>query len=138
EIMKLDPEVRTFQNASPLLVPIIEAGEHRSKKVDKILRAYLKPLLKKHIDTLILGCTHYGILEKNIRRIVGPDISIVSEERVVPEKLRQYLNRHPKTEQKLGKSGKRTFYTTREVSTFRKLGSTFFGAAIKPRKARLE
>jgi len=138
ELHKLNPKIQTFQNPCPLLVPIVESGEHQGEIADIALRQYLSPLLKKRIDTLILGCTHYGILEKKIRFLVGKDITIISEASVVAHSLRNYLRRHPEMETKLGKNHARTFYSTDRTEKFERLGSQFFGEPIKVRQAHLD
>jgi glutamate racemase len=130
ELVKLAPSVRVFQKACPLLVPLVEAGEHTSKEMGTILKRYLHPLLRKNIDTLILGCTHYGILEKKIRAVIGPDINIVSEAKVVPKKLEDYFKRHPEIEKALGKNSRIRFFSTDRTDTFKTLGSKFFGQKI--------
>jgi glutamate racemase len=47
---------------------------------------------------LILGCTHYGILEKKIRKTIGVKINIINEGKIVAKKLKDYLIRHPEIE----------------------------------------
>lgn len=138
EIIKLDPKIKVFQKACPLLVPIIEAGEQKSEMATLALQYYLAPLLKKKIDTLVLGCTHYGILESKIKKIVGPEIQIISEARLIPEKLTDYLAQHPEIEKKLGKQKIMTFYSTDLTKKFATLGSQFFGEKITAHKAILE
>ncbi len=135
ELLKLDGDVCVYQNSCPLLVPIVEAGEHDSKITDIILKKYLKPLVDKKIDTLILGCTHYGILESRIRKIVGKDINVVSEEKIVAKKLKDYLLRHPKIENILTKDKVRDFYSTDLTKKFDVLGSKFFGSKIRAKRA---
>ncbi len=137
EIKKLNLKAKVFQKACPLLVPLIESGEQNSKAAELIIRDYLRPLVNKKIDTLILGCTHYGILENKIRKIIGPDIRIVSETKVVPSKLSDYLNKHKEIEEKIGKNGIIHFYSTDLTDKFTILGSKFFGRTIKARKAIL-
>lgn len=95
EIQKINSRARVFQKACPLLVPIVEAGEQNKKSTSEILERYLQPLVKKNIDTLILGCTHYGILEKQIKKIVGSKIKIISEAKIIANKLKAYLQNHP-------------------------------------------
>lgn len=138
ELHKLDPTIQVFQNACPLLVPLIETGEHESTITDLTLKKYLAPLEKKKIDTLILGCTHYGILERKIKKIAGKNITLISETAVIGKKLRDYLKRHPAREQVLRKNQGRTFYTTDLTEKFQRLGSQFFGKKIHPKKAALE
>ena len=134
EITKIDSEVEIFQNACPLLVPLIEEGEHDSEVIDIILKKYLKPLKDNDIDTLILGCTHYGILEDKISSIMGDNINIISGERVVSVKLEDYLIRHSEIMDKLSKQGSVEFYTTDLTEKFERLGSEFFGKEICPKK----
>ena len=137
ELTKIDPSVRVHQQACPLLVPIVEAGEDRSQLAQLALERYLKPVRRRGVDTLILGCTHYGILERSIKRVMGPGVRIISESTIVPKKLRAYLARHPEIECRLSKGGTHTFYSTDLTGAFSKLGSKFFGAPIEAKKITL-
>ena len=137
ELVKANPKIRVFQKACPLLVPLVEAGEQDFPETDLALRRYLAPLLCKKIDTLILGCTHYGILEKKIRKIVGPDIRIVSEAKIVPKKLKEYLKRHPDLEKSLSKKSRIRFFSTDRTDGFERFGGKLFGRPIKVEKAVL-
>lgn len=138
EIKKLDQKIKIFQQACPLLVPIVEAGEENSQAAELILKNYLAPLLKKKIDTLILGCTHYGALEQNIKKMTGGKINVVNEGRIVAQKLKDYLARHPAIEQKLGKNSKTKFYTTDLTDRFKTFGGKFFGRKIVAKRMNLE
>lgn len=138
ELRKIDSSVAVFQNPCPLLVPIIESGEHHSEMAATLLRKYLAPLLKKNIGTLILGCTHYEILKRKIQTIVGKNVTVISESTVVAKKLRDYLNRHPEIERQLEKKGQRHFYSTDRTEKFTRLGSQFFGAPITVRPAHID
>lgn len=137
EIAKRDPAAEVFQQACPLLVPLVEAGEHDSAATELILKEYLRPLLRGRIDTLILGCTHYGILKKKIRALVDPDVRIVSGADVVPDKLREYFKKHPELERTLGQHGRIEFYSTGPTERFNVLGGRFFGKPIRTEKASL-
>ena len=137
ELSKIDPKIKIFQKACPLLVPVVENGEQNSAFTEIILRKYLKPLTDKKIDTLILGCTHYGILESKIKKIVGKNVEIISQPRIVAEKLKDYLKRHPEIEKKLSRKGQRVFYSTDLTDNFQILGSKFFGKKIEVKKADL-
>lgn len=137
QLAKIDTRIRMFQQACPLLVPLIESGEHRTPAAHLILENYLKPLIAKHIDTLILGCTHYGILESRIRKIVGPDITLISEAKIVPKKLAHYLEYHPEIRNTLSQKASVTFYSTDLTDTFSTLGSQYFGKKIQAKKITL-
>lgn len=138
EVKKLDPKIRVFQKSCPLLMPIVEAGEQNSEIVEIVLKKYLAPLVKKNIDTLILGCTHYGLLEEKIKNVLGSKIKVIGEEKIVAKKLKDYLLRHPEIEKNLNKNSRRTFFTTDLTDKFRLLGSKFFGRPIVPEKIKLE
>lgn len=137
ELAKLDPAVSIFQKACPLLVPFVEAGEHKSEAALAVLRSYVEPLVAEGIDVLILGCTHYGLLKDEIQKIVGDTVTLISEENVVPPRLLRYLKLHPEIEQKLGKNGARHFYTTDPTDRFQTLGNRFFGEDIAVEKVSL-
>ncbi len=137
ELTKIDGAIEVFQKACPLLVPLVESGEYRGAATELILKNYLSPLQKKNIDTLILGCTHYGILESQIRKILGPTISIISEAKIVPQKLKQYLKNHPEMESKLSHRPSVTFYSSDLTDTFSVLGSQYFGKKIQVKKVTL-
>lgn len=137
ELTKIDPDVQVFQKACPLLVPLVEEGKQNDQETQTILEKYLGPLIRKNIDTLILGCTHYGILEKNIRKIIGPAIKIISEAKVVPEKLKKYLKKHSDLERTLGKRSRIRFYSTGHSGNFNLLGSKLWGKTMRVEKAIL-
>ena len=138
EFQKINPKIKIFQQACPLLSHIVEAGEQNSEIAHLTLKKYLQPLLKKNIDTLILGCTHYGILEPKIRKIVGKNIRIISESRIMGKKLKNYLERHPEIEKKLGRNFQQIFYSTDITNRFNVLGSKFFGKKINFKKVQLQ
>lgn len=137
EIHKLNPNTKVSQKACPLLVPLIEAGEDNGMLLMLFLRHYLDPLLEEEIDTLILGCTHYGILEEKIQQIVGPSVHLVSGGKAVAPKLENYLSRNPEIEKDISQGGTLTFYTTDLTENFVRLGSSFFGSEITPRVVSL-
>ncbi len=129
EICKRDPQIEVYEQACPLLVQYVEAGECDSPAVGKALEEYLKPLTDQNVDTIILGCTHYGMLEKHIGDLVG-NIALIAQGPVVARKLDEYLRIHCKTERELTKNSRRSIYTTDLSDQFIRLGSDFFGKKI--------
>lgn len=77
-IKKASPDTEVFTQACPLLCPLAEEGWIDDEITDSVIRRYLDELLKKNIDTLILGCTHYPILINAFNRIVGDEITLVN------------------------------------------------------------
>lgn len=112
ELKKCNESIEVYQQACPLLVPIIEEGEMNWEGLDLILEKYLQPLKKVNIDSLILGCTHYGLIDDKIRSIMGKKIRIISEAKIVAAKLKDYFIRHPGLKSRLAKNRQRIYYVT--------------------------
>ncbi|MFH1233769.1 MAG: glutamate racemase [Patescibacteria group bacterium] len=138
ELEKLRSNLKIFQQSCPLLVPLVEEGMVERPETRMILKKYLRPLKVKEIDTLILGCTHYPLLLKDIARMMGKNVKVVNPAKVAAEKLVEYLKRHDEMEKKLGKNGRLVFYTTDNARKFKELGQRFLGRAIgEVKKAEL-
>ncbi len=108
EVERIRPGAEVVAKAAPLLVPLVE--NDGLKYARGILEDYLQPLKEVQIDSLILGCTHYCLLKDIVREMI--DCPVISQDEVVPDKLADYLERHPEIESKLEKSGKRLFQVT--------------------------
>ncbi len=141
ELQKINKDIKVFEKDCPLLVPIVEAGEHQSEIADKAIANYLEPLLEQNIDTLILGCTHYGLLKYKIERFIiskDKEVGIISEGEVVAKKLKDYLNRHREIENKLAQDSQVEFLTTDLTEQFKSLASQFFNKQIFPKKVIID
>ena len=92
-VKKTNPKIKIVEQQAPLLVPIIESNA--LQYADSILKSYIKPLMNKKVDDILLGSTHYSILKAKIKKIVGEKIKIISQEEIIPRKLKNYLLRHP-------------------------------------------
>ena len=73
-----DPEITVYGKACPLFVPLVEEGWLKDPVTEEVARRYLKELLEKDIDSLILGCTHYPLIRSLMRRIVGDKVQLVT------------------------------------------------------------
>ena len=130
EIAKIDPQIELFSVATPLLVPIIEAGKEKEEETKNILIKYLSSFKKNKIKYLILGCTHYSFLKSEIQEVLGKDVKIIDTAKAVAVKLEKYLNKHKEVSIKLEKNHQRIFYTTGDVKSFKKLGEKFLQQKI--------
>ena len=90
-ILRRRNHARVLLRPSPLLVPIIEEGRTLDDPLVKLaLKQYLYPLLKRNIDVLVLGCTHYPILKPVIQQIVGNAVRVIdSAERCADDVARR-------------------------------------------------
>lgn len=96
ELEKLSSELEIFQQASPLLVPLVEHNGLQWAK--PIMASYMEPLLAQGIDTLILGCTHYCALY-DLATELAPGITVIAQDQIMPRYLADYLQRHPEIEE---------------------------------------
>jgi glutamate racemase len=126
---------KVFQNPAPMLVPLAEEGE--KDLVKPFLEKYLKPFLNKKLNAVALGCTHYPIFKKEIRKFLGRNIRVISQDEIIPKKLKDYLKRHPEIEKKLVKNGKAKILVTDIIKNVEKLTQKWFGLKIKPKLINL-
>ena len=122
ELKKLAPDIKIYKQACPLLVPLVEEGWVKRPETKKILKKYLRPLKDKNIDALILGCTHYPVLIKDIKQIMGKRVRVLDSPKIVAEKLVDYLKRHSEIEKRLKKNKSITFYTTDDEKRLKEVG----------------
>jgi glutamate racemase len=130
ELHKLDPTVQVFQQACPLLVPLIEEGEQDWEGTTMILQRYLASMQQAAVDTLILGCTHYSILKERVAAILGNGAKLICSGQVTAGKLVAYLQRHPHLEARLSRGQSRRYLTTDLTPRFQQLASLFMGRAL--------
>ena len=134
EIGHFFPDVKVFQQACPLWVPIIENGEFDRPGADYFVKEYLDEILAKsaNIDTLLLACTHYPLLLDKIRANLPDGIQVVSQGDIVAKSLVDYLHRHPEMDAGISKSCTRRFFTTTDdTADFDHYAEIFFGAKVE-------
>ncbi len=132
EIQKKFPDVEVFQQACPMWVPLIENMEYESEGAEYFIQKDLEKLFSQNgdIDTILLACTHYPLIEKKIRNFVSQNISIISQGEIVAASLKNYLLRHTEMEINCSKKGQVQFFTTDSTDDFDIQGSFFYGKKI--------
>ena len=131
ELNKLRNGLRIYGQPCPLLVPLVEEGWVGKPETNMILKKYLRPLKANKIDTLVLGCTHYPFLRRDIERIMGKNCEVLDAPGIVAAKLTVYLRRHPEIGDRLPKGKGRMYFTTDDPGRFKHLGGRFLGQRIK-------
>jgi glutamate racemase len=132
EIRKINPEKEVIEHATPLLVPLIEEGWLANNPVTKkVLRHYLRPLKLAHVESLVLGCTHYLHLFDVIRGIMGHRTEVINPPSIVAECFEKYLLNHPEIEQKLIKSERDQFYLTDTNGKFEEISQKWLNTDTK-------
>ena len=130
-------ELAVTQQACPMWVPLIEAGEHDKPGADYFVDVYLREILAKdpQIDTLVLGCTHYPLLAAKISRQLSAfshqPIQIISQGALVADSLKDYLTRHPEYREQLSQNGTCHYLTTENADRFAQSASIFLSSSIR-------
>lgn len=138
EIRKYFPEIAVLQEACPMWVPLVENGEFQSDGADYFIKQHIDRILAAdpQIDTLILGCTHYPLLQEKISRHLPPGIAMVSQGAIVAGSLSDYLSRHPEIATRCSKQSRREFFTTEKAEVFDQSATLFYGREIHCRENR--
>lgn len=132
EINQQFPELKVYQEACPMWVPLVENGEYDKPGADYFVRQHLDRLLQQspRIDTILLACTHFPLLEPKIREHLDPDITVLSQGDIVAASLADYLRRHPGMEARCTTGGTRRFLTTDSPEQFDAHAGVFFGTPV--------
>lgn len=129
-IMQVNPAIKVYTSACPLLVPLVEEGILSGPLVQMALERYLRPLLKQKIDTLVLGCTHYPLLRHAIQKAVGPRVRLIDSAPAAVRELKCVLEDRGELRPAKQGSGLEVF-----VSDFSKnfldVGKRFLGKSLK-------
>ena len=133
EIGKFFPDVKVFQQACPMWVPLIENEEYDTHGADFFVKKYINQLLDQSpaIDTILLACTHYPLMHDKIREYTPADIKLLSQGEIVANSLADYLDRHPEIRKELSLGGSHHFFTTDSTADFDRHAASFYGAEIR-------
>ena len=124
---------RVVSLPTPLLVPIIEDGRTADDPLVKIaLSQYLDPLLRRGLDVLVLGCTHYPILRAAIEEICGNEIRVIDSSAAAAEDVARRLGRaNLLRDPSSGHEGEMRCFVSDDPPRFARLASRLLGVAIE-------
>jgi glutamate racemase len=127
-LKRLDPKVEVYSRACPLFVPLVEEGWLDNPVVEMTVESYLASLKHSRIDTLILGCTHYPLLKKAIRRFMGRGVRLVDSAEETGNEVSRLLQERS-LQRERGK-GSASFFVTDVPDRFVKVGRRFLGEKV--------
>ena len=128
-LKKIKPGIKIFSHACPLFVPLAEEGWINKDVTYRIAKEYLKPLKKKKVDTLILGCTHYPILKTVIAKVMGPEVKLIDSARATADTVKELLVKKDLISQ-VNQRGKYKFFVSDLHKRFVEVGKRFLGKNI--------
>jgi glutamate racemase len=140
EIAKLHPDIQVTGEACPMWVPLVENEEYDGPGADYFVKKNIDNLLCRdpQIDSIILGCTHYPLLLKKIKKYMPSGIHVIEQGYYVANSLRDYLNRHPEMAEKVTSGGTVRFMTTEQAEAFQSKAAAFLGEPLIAKRVYLE
>ncbi len=144
------------QQACPMWVPLIEAGEHNGPGAKYFIGKYLRELLAKDplIDTIVLGCTHYPLMKARIDEwlafrheleesefpvpVETPKVTTIAQGELEAKSLKNYLVRHPEYTSQLSTGGTCAYLTTENADRFSQSASIFLSFPVQAEHIDLE
>ena len=126
---ELDKNIQIQSLATPLLAPMIEEGFFNNRISEQIIQEYLANPTLTGIEGLILGCTHYPLIKKQIEDYYQGSIEVIDTSIIVAEAIKELLVE--KDLLSTGVTGSRQFYVSDYTESFEQSTKQFFGEAIK-------
>lgn len=134
-VRSLDAGVTVYSASCPKLVEIVEKGlvsdaNFYNTASYTVAKGYLTPLLRAHIDTLVLGCTHYPLLKGMLTKVCGNKIDIISSAEETAIEVKMILERKDQLRTEKTRPADR-FVSSGDIQSFKSIGSRFLGREIR-------
>jgi glutamate racemase len=135
-IKKACEDAEIIETACPLFVPLAEENWLREPETYSIAAKYLKEIVEKNVNALVLGCTHYPILRDVIQQTVGVDVTLIDSGEATAEEVKQLLedknltNKNPLRREIARRlcDDLDHFYVTDAADRFARVAERFLGA----------
>lgn len=121
QIKALRPSAQVHTLSVPKFVEIVEKNDLASEYAKMVISEELHALKDTKIDTLILGCTHYPLLENLIQEYLGDAVSLIDPAILTTQLIEKYLKENDLLNDQIGKSTKSVFYTTAAAERFERI-----------------
>ena len=129
QIKAISSKAEVKSIACPLFVPLVEEGLVNGEIPNKIIKLYLEQIKNSSIDTLILGCTHYPLLKKAIKKYIGNNVHLVDSGIAIADEVKSFINTSKlKT---IKKAGTFNCFVTDEPEEFNNLAEKFLQIKLK-------
>ncbi len=109
--------VEVLREVCPGLVQRIEAGAIATPETEALLRGWVEPMLARHIDVLVLGCTHYPFVIPLLEKICGPAVRVIDPAPAVARQVGRVLETRLRVAP-AGPRGSLVYYTSGDPGRF--------------------
>ena len=90
-ILRRRPDLEVVSQACPLFVPLVEEGWLDDSVTHEIAERYVRPLIERNVDTVVLGCTHYPLLEPVLRELFDGEVEFLDSAEVTAAEVARAL-----------------------------------------------
>ncbi len=135
-IERMNKSLKVLSNATPLLAPMIEEGFFNNSISQTVINSYLSKKSFSGIKALILGCTHYPLIKKEVESYYKKNVEIIDSASVVAQTVKQVL-KEEKLLKQTSTAGKYSFYVSDYTASFEQSTKIFFREKIKLVEARI-
>jgi glutamate racemase len=127
--------LNAYEKACPLLVPLVEEGWINHPVTDEVLKIYLTEALTEapNAQILLLGCTHYPLLEPAIRRTLATlnhPLTVIDSAKATAQAVAAHIGTNPPGLKTQNSKPTAAFYATDSIEKFERLGSGFLGQPV--------
>lgn len=129
-IKAYDSEMMPFAKACPLFVPLVENGHFDTEVTRLVVAEYLEEIKNEGVDTLILGCTHYPLLQKVISEYMGDNVTLINSGAEAAKYLKKKLTNENMLHDETIDEEKYRYYVSDSKETFSELGGVFLETEI--------
>lgn len=136
-IKAIDNDIFTVSTACPLFVPLVEEGWTDNEISRMTAKEYLEPIKVAGVDTLILGCTHYPLLEKTIAEFMGDDVTLINPGAETAREVKNWLGDKDMLAD-AAEDEQYRFFSSDSVESFTLLGSRFLEREIDGKVQRVD
>ncbi|MGN0641674.1 MAG: glutamate racemase [Huintestinicola sp.] len=131
-IRNIRQDVSVIGKACPLFVSLVENGLTDSNDIvlKTMVERYLAPVKAENVDTLILGCTHYPIIQRAIEEYMGENVTMISSGGEAAKYAMNVLAMKNLLSERT-EDGKTVYYTSDSTEMFEENAAAFLGSELK-------
>lgn len=118
---KYTQHIETIVQVGEGLVELVESDNFESKEAEKLLAAYITPMIDENVDKIVLGCTHYPFFTPLIKKLTSEKIEIINPAPAIAKRTKFILEKENLLNT-LG-SGEMTFFNTGPIETLQLLAT---------------